>query len=236
MNSGSPATPDLHRAATTIVRLLPASVSAVEAFDDSVPSPLFPEEQAQIANAVAKRANEFATGRRCAREALEALGFPAGPLLTGAKREPLWPAGVVGSITHCTGYRAAVVALGSDLASVGVDAEPHEPLPDGVLAAIALPQEIDRLAVLRRADPATHWDRLLFSAKESVYKAWFPLTGRWLDFHEADIVIEPAGRFTATLLVPGPTVGGAALQTFTGRFSATGALVLTAIAIPAGSA
>ena len=68
----------------------------------------------------------------------------------GAKREPLWPAGVVGSITHCDGYRAAAVARATDLATVGIDAEPHEPLPDGVLAAIALPAEPPRAARARR--------------------------------------------------------------------------------------
>jgi 4'-phosphopantetheinyl transferase EntD len=79
------------------------------------------------------------------------------------------------------------------------------------------------------------WDRLLFSAKESVYKAWFPLAGRWLGFEEAVITIDPAaGVFTARLLVPGPVTGGRPLTGFSGRWTAGHGLVLTAIAVPAG--
>ena len=79
-----------------------------------------------------------------------------------------------------------------------------------------------------------HWDRLLFSMKESVYKAWFPLTGSWLDFDEASITVEPAaGTFTAVLQVPGPVLNGRELTSFTGRFSTSDDLVLTAIAVPA---
>jgi 4'-phosphopantetheinyl transferase EntD len=72
--------------------------------------------------------------------------------------------------------------------------------------------------------------------KESVYKAWFPLTGSWLDFDEASITVEPsAGAFTAVLQVPGPVLDGRELTTFTGRFSASDTLVLTAITVPAGA-
>ncbi len=213
--------------------LLPPSASAVEAFGDETPSPLFPEEEALVSNAVSKRRHEFATARRCAREALAKLGVPGAPLLSGPHREPLWPAGIVGSITHCQGYRAAVVARRSDLASLGIDAEPRAPLPSGVLTAIALPQEITRLAELSAADPAGCWDRLLFCAKESVYKAWFPLAGRWLGFEDADIMIDPAtATFTATLLVPGPDYGGTRLGTFTGRFTIADSLLLTAVSVP----
>jgi 4'-phosphopantetheinyl transferase EntD len=212
--------------------LVPPAASAAEAFDDDTPSPLFPEEEALVSKAVDKRRREFATARRCAREALAGLGLASAPLLTGKNREPLWPAGVVGSITHCQGYRGAVVAREGDLASLGIDAEPHAPLPRGVLEVVALPQEATRLAELSAADPERCWDRLLFCAKESVYKAWFPIARRWLGFHEADIVIDPAAAtFTAALLVPGPDFGEATLDGFTGRFTIGNGIVLTAISV-----
>jgi 4'-phosphopantetheinyl transferase EntD len=218
-----------------LAELLPPSVSAVEAFDDEIPSQLYPEEAAMVEAAVAKRRREFSTARRCAHEALAKLGVPGAPLLSGKNREPLWPDGIAGSITHCQGYRAAVVAHQQDLASVGIDAEPHAPLPDGVLGVIALPQEAVRLAELAAADQGRCWDRLLFCAKESVYKAWFPLARRWLGFHEADIVIDPdAGTFSATLLVPGPQLGGTTVDGFTGRFVVGNGLALTAVAVPPG--
>ncbi|MGW4466191.1 4'-phosphopantetheinyl transferase family protein [Micromonospora sp. NPDC004704] len=215
-----------------IERLLSAPVVAVEAFDDSLPGLLFPEEEALLANAVDKRRNEFVTARRCARQALAELGFPPAPLLPGPQREPRWPAGVVGSITHCDGYRAAAVARTTDLVTIGIDAEPHQPLPSGVLAAVALPAEVARLAQLAGAYPSICWDRLLFCAKEAVYKAWFPLARRWLDFHEAEIEVDPAGTFTAVLLVPGPLVDGVPLTGFTGRWLVDHGLLLAVISLP----
>ena len=217
-----------------IERLLPASAVAVEAFDDTVPGLLFAEEEALLVNAVDKRRREFTTARRCAREALAGLGLPPVPVLPGAQREPQWPAGVVGSITHCDGYRAAVVARSTDLLTVGIDAEPNQPLPSGVLDAIALPAEVSWAAELAIAHPSVCWDRLLFCAKEAVYKAWFPLARRWLDFDQANVEVQPtAGTFTAALLVPGPLVGGQPLAGFTGRWLVDRDLLLTAIALPA---
>jgi 4'-phosphopantetheinyl transferase EntD len=99
---------------------------------------------------------------------------------------------VAGSITHCEGYRAAGVARTTAIATMGLDAEPNEPLPDGVLDVIALDSERARIAELSAAEPAVRWDRLLFSAKESVYKAWFPVAQRWLDFEEATLSLTHA--------------------------------------------
>jgi 4'-phosphopantetheinyl transferase EntD len=213
--------------------LLPAAACAAEAFGDQTRPRLFPEEEAIVGRAVERRRREFATGRHLAREALARLGAARQPVLSGPNREPLWPPGIVGSITHCEGYRAAVVAWQQDLASVGIDAEPHAPLPDGVLGVVALPQEQRRLAELAAADPARCWDRLLFCAKESVYKAWFPLARRWLGFDGADITIDPAAAtFTATLLVPGPAFGGGTVGAFRGRFTVENGLILTAVSVP----
>jgi 4'-phosphopantetheinyl transferase EntD len=79
-----------------------------------------------------------------------------------------------------------------------------------------------------------HWDRLLFSCKESVYKAWFPLARRWLGFDGAALRVDPVARtFTADLLVPGPVVDGAVLRGFSGRWLARGGLLLTAIGVAA---
>ncbi|MEU1689993.1 4'-phosphopantetheinyl transferase superfamily protein [Micromonospora sp. NPDC005707] len=216
-----------------IGELLPAGVAAAEAYGDPPDARLFPAEEALVAGAVEKRRREFTTGRHLARRALAELGVPPVALPAGTRREPLWPDGTVGSITHCTGYRAAVAARDGTLLSAGIDAEPNEPLPTGVLDSISLPGERARVAELLRHDPAVCWDRLLFSVKESVYKAWFPLTGRWLDFEEADVRLDAAGAFRARLLVPPPTLAdGRPLTGFTGRWLARHGLVLAAIAVP----
>ncbi|MBI3688911.1 MAG: 4'-phosphopantetheinyl transferase superfamily protein [Actinobacteria bacterium] len=215
-----------------IERLLPNWVSAVEASEDPPDAALFPAERAVIARAVATRRAEFTTVRMCARAALGRLGVPAGPIVPGPRGAPTWPAGVVGSMTHCAGYRAAAVARCRDAVTVGIDAEPHAPLPSGVLGAIARPEELAWLAGTGAGWPATHWDRLLFSAKEAVYKAWYPLTGRWLDFQEAVVIPDPAaGTFAARLLVPGPDVANRVLSGFAGRFLVAEGLIVTAITV-----
>jgi 4'-phosphopantetheinyl transferase EntD len=212
--------------------ILPVEVAVAEAFGDPPEAVLYPEEEPAVARAVDKRRREYTTGRYCARRALGRLGLPLVAIPTGPDRAPTWPPGVVGSITHCAGYRAAAVAHARHLAALGIDAEPHEPLPEGVLGLVALPTEQTRLAELARESPGVHWDRLLFSAKESVYKAWYPLARRWLGFEEAELALEPAA-FTARLLVPGPEVGGRPLSTLAGRWLVRDGLVVTAIAVPA---
>jgi 4'-phosphopantetheinyl transferase EntD len=221
-----------------IERILPPQVSVAEAFedppDDVLLAELFPEEEAVIRQAVDRRRREFATGRSLARRALGALGAPPAPLLPGPRREPLWPAGIVGSITHCQGYRACAVARDAAVRWIGIDAEPNAPLPDGVLRLVALPEERDWLERLGPADGAC-WDRLLFCAKESVFKAWYPLTRRELGFTEAVIDVDPdGGTFVARLLVDGGALpDGGRLTDFAGRWLAGEGLLITAIATPA---
>lgn len=215
-----------------IEEILPVGVIAVEARDDATEGSLFPEEELVVGSAVEKRRCEFTTARMCARAALNELGFPAAPILAGERGEPLWPDGVVGSITHCDGYRACAVARSSEIVTIGIDAEPNAALPSGLLGDIARPEERPGLLRLGSELPEVHWDRLLFSAKESVYKAWFPLAGRWLGFEDAVIAIDPAaGAFMARLLVPGPHLADGPLRGFSGRWMVREGIVATAIAV-----
>ncbi|GAA2978053.1 4'-phosphopantetheinyl transferase family protein [Streptomyces fulvorobeus] len=212
--------------------LLPAGVAAEVAYDDArAPEErLFPQETALIAHAVPKRQQEFTTVRFLARRALRTLGQEPAPLLPNRRGAPQWPQGIVGSMTHCDGYRAAVVARSDTTAALGIDAEPDAPLPDGVLDAIALPHEIALIGSLTARRPGISWDRLVFSAKESVFKVWYPLTGRELDFPEAEIDISEAERtFRARLFVPGPLVAGRRIGEFHGRWTAERGLLATAI-------
>lgn len=215
-----------------IGEILPEVVACAEAFGDPTDAVLFPGEEALVARAVDKRRREFTTGRHCARRALSTLGVAPVPILIGEAGAPAWPSGVVGSITHCTLYRAAAVASARDVLAIGVDAEPNQPLPDGVLKLISLPGERALLRDLAAAAPGTNWDRLLFSAKEAVYKAWFPLARRWLGFADADIAISAAdGTFRARLLVAAPVIGGSPLPSFSGRWLARDGVILTAITV-----
>ncbi|HEY3970344.1 MAG TPA: 4'-phosphopantetheinyl transferase superfamily protein [Solirubrobacteraceae bacterium] len=215
-----------------IEQLLPACVAAVEARHKELDVRLFSEEEAQVGKAVEKRRREFTTARACAREALGQIGLAAVPIATGERGEPLWPADVVGSITHCEGYRACAVARSSEILTIGIDAEPNAALPEGLLADIARPEELPGLRRLRMEHADVHWDRLLFSAKESVYKAWFPLAKRWLGFEDARVTFDPSTRaFTARLLVSGPVLSGRPLSGFSGTWMVSDGLVVTAIAV-----
>lgn len=213
-----------------IEKILPAGVAAAEAFEDPPGAALFPEEEAAIVRAVGKRRREFTTVRACARRALRELGVPPAPILPGERGAPRWPPGVVGSMTHCDGYRAAAVGPGDRFRTIGIDAEPHAPLPGGVLGAISLPSERERLSRLGAAAPGVHWDRLLFSAKEAVYKAWFPLTVRWLGFEEADVELRADGTFAARILAAETVAGGASPAGFAGRWLVVDGVTITAIA------
>jgi 4'-phosphopantetheinyl transferase EntD len=213
--------------------LLPRGVVVEETRDDHLDIALFAEEEAVLGKALGKRRREFISGRACARRALVRLGFAPVAIPSGRRGEPSWPIGVVGSITHCEGYRACAVGRASDIVAIGIDAELNEALPDSVLTDIAASEELLCIRRLARREPCVAWDRLLFSAKESVYKVWYPLARRWLGFDDAIVTVDPVGRlFTARLLVPGPAVPGGLLSLLVGRWAVRDGLVLTAIALP----
>lgn len=133
--------------------ILPSAVSVAEAFDDPPGLPLLGTEAEEVSRAVDKRRREFTTARWCARRALAGLGVAPVPVPRGERGAPVWPDRIVGSLTHCQGYRAAAVARDTDLRSLGIDAEDHLPLPDGVLDMVASEAERAHLAALARLHP-----------------------------------------------------------------------------------
>ncbi|WP_431973633.1 4'-phosphopantetheinyl transferase family protein [Micromonospora haikouensis] len=220
-------------AAGMLAALLRPGIAVVEQLGEPTDAPLMAGEEQAVARAVPTRRLEFASTRHCARQALAALGLPPVAIPVGAGREPCWPPGVVGSLTHCAGYRAAAVAPETSAGSIGIDGEPHEPLPVGVLRYVTTADDRVELARLAEQHPDVHWDKLLFSAKESVYKAWFPLTGRWLGFGDATLTFDvPSGTFAARLLVPGTRLDGhPPLTGLTGRWLVDCGLVVTAVVV-----
>jgi 4'-phosphopantetheinyl transferase EntD len=227
-----------------IAELLPPAVMTAEAFGGPARTRLFPGEDAAIATADPARQAEFAAGRACARAALARLGVPPGPVLPGRAGEPRWPPGVVGSLTHCPGYRACAVAGTGDVAGIGIDAEPCRALPAGLLAVVATDRERRRLADLAAASAGVPWDLLLFCAKEAAYKAWFPWTGRRLPWASVLVAITTAGGFTAevaggdTAEVAGAALGsgGDVVTCLTGRWMIRDGLVITAALVRRGGA
>lgn len=221
--------------------ILPPTVSAFEMTSDPPSLPIFPEEMALTANWIDGKRREFITARHCAHSAMQKLGLPAGAILRGANREPLWPAGLVGSITHCPNYRAAAVAHVQDYLTLGIDAEVCAPLPAGVADLVLVAAERQWLA---KAADGFPWDRLMFSAKESLFKAWWPLMRCRLD--AADITIDidttaidaagiggASGGFVAQLARPLMRGDARPIRRCRGRFLSGNGLIVTAIACTA---
>lgn len=217
--------------------LMPSYVKTEHAHIDSSDEHLFTEEAALVAKAVPKRRAEFATVRRCARLALIRLGLPPAPILNGPNREPLWPEGVVGSLTHCEDFRAAAVANANEVCTLGIDAEIHEPLPEGAAKLIASRKELIHLRQLAGAQPGIAWDRLLFSAKESIYKAWFPVARSWLDFDQCELMLHPFNStFSGRILDSNASANGRTIKQLNGRWRLHGSHLLTAVWVPAEKA
>lgn len=187
-----------------IERLVPPVVRTAEVFGEREAGP------SAVASGLADRL-------------LSAAGGGSGLLGHGAAGEPLWPAGFRGSITHCEGYVAVVAAAEGAVPCLGVDAEPAAALPEGVLAEIALPGELRRLGRAARVQPAVAWDRLLFCAKEAVYKAWYPAEHTWLDFSDIEVWLGPR---RVRMLVRAPTGGRVAYR---GRWLCAHGLLVVAV-------
>nr|WP_230417009.1 4'-phosphopantetheinyl transferase superfamily protein [Micromonospora tarapacensis] len=216
--------------------MLPPAVAVAVAEPDDWIGQLYATEAACLGErAVQSRRRDFTAGRVCARRAMATLGLPPAAVPAAADRSPVWPAGVVGTITHTRDYCAAAVARSSEIRAVGMDAERHKELSPGVRRLICLPEEDEWCA---RLPPGISWSAVIFSAKETVYKVWHPIVGHWLDFRDALVRVDPdAGTFTARIA---PARVAAATATHppslvTGRFAVDDGLVRTAATLPATS-
>jgi 4'-phosphopantetheinyl transferase EntD len=213
-------------AKTSMVAVVPAGVCCFEQVG-TLYGNLLPEEAKLLGpHTVNKRREEFAVGRTCARKALAMLGVPSVPLLQGERREPLWPQGIIGSMTHCDHYCAATVARVENCRSIGIDAELNEPLAPGLLSMIARDRE--REWISQAMESSICWDRLLFSMKESVYKAWYPLERCWLGFEEAEIEVDVEKQIFQVALLANRSVCPRVLQ---GAFGWTRSHLFTVVSV-----
>lgn len=195
-------------------------------------SELFASETPAIAKAIDSRRHEYATGRVLARGLLADLGHEAAPLVYEKKtRLPVWPAGAIGSISHSDDLCIVGVAQTARYRGLGLDVEPDEPVRGGV----------ERI-VLQQGDDSTEWSwaeeggdaaefsrrtRIVFSVKEAVYKAFYPLTRDFWNFHDVSVEIDlDAGRFRAE--VP-PTAFG---QRAEGRVLRRSGWILSSVTLP----
>jgi 4'-phosphopantetheinyl transferase EntD len=165
---------------------------------------LHPLEQDALGDAVSpKRRMDFRVGRAAARSVMEKIGFPIQtPILRGEHREPLWPEGVIGSIAHGAGYGIAAAAWRQDVPAIGIDIQMiEERYTDELIARFADPDEFDWV----RSDNSRRTERAvkLFSAKESVFKALYPLCKVWFAFDVAHLTPSAdESSFSASVRLP----------------------------------
>lgn len=208
-----------------------SDVELAEMDPSSVPvdlSPLFPAEAAMMTKAVDKRRREFTAGRVLARQVLARLDRKDVVLVNGDDRAPIWPEGIVGSITHTAGWCAVVVAPTSRRRALGLDIESDEPLKPAILEAITAPEDRAWLAERPEAE-RLRLGKVIFSAKECAYKAQYALTREFLGFEAMWVAVdERAGRWRATFRQKSGE-HFAAGDVIEGRFTQRNGLVATAV-------
>jgi len=165
--------------------LFPPEVALVVASPAMWEQPLCTAEERLIEGASEKRRREFRAGRHAAHQALRLVGGADGPILRSDQREPHWPAGSLGSISHCADLAVAATCQEGEIVGVGVDVEPLAPLAAGVERKIESTAETAFL----EAHPELP-RRLIFCAKEALYKCYYPLVRRFFGFHEVELQID----------------------------------------------
>jgi 4'-phosphopantetheinyl transferase EntD len=151
---------------------------------------LLADEVDSFSRSAAEVRRASGAARLIARQLLKQLGFPASALPKARSGEPIWPTGIVGSLAHDAQIAIAAVARSDAIVALGVDVEPAEALPPGLLTMVATAEEQLKIA----DDPFS--GRLLFAAKEAVYKAVYPIDRVFLEYHQ--IAVDLANRSAST--------------------------------------
>jgi enterobactin synthetase component D len=151
-----------------------------------------------LRRAVLKRQIEFLAGRVCAQQAIERLtGHKPASIPSRLDRAPAWPLGIVGAITHTTGYAAALVASATHYQGIGIDCEVVLSADNLKLQRhICVPNELEALQVAHRTWPPELLLTLVFSAKESLYKCLYPQVQKYFGFCAARVIALDSERHT----------------------------------------
>ncbi|QND61557.1 4'-phosphopantetheinyl transferase family protein [Mesorhizobium huakuii] len=186
---------------------------------------------ASLSAAVSMRRAEFLAGRAMAYAALRALGQAAAEIPIGPGGAPLWPPSSAGSITHTRGHCACFAIAGGNW-RVGVDVEA---LASGdALDAILnmTTNEDERALIARQVVLAPDWlASLVFSAKETLFKALYPVARRFFGFDCAELRTTPRNgqlRLHLTQTICPELIEG---QHYDIRFSIAAGHVLTWLAV-----
>ncbi len=195
-------------------QLLPPSIISVGGPVADWQGGLLPAEEACVVTAVEKRQREFIAGRTQARELLSSMGVQDFPLIPDDQRCPLWPMGIVGSITHTNDYCAVAIGRTSTVKSIGLDIEQVGRVTNELWPKIFVPQEIEWLST-QPEKKRSLLSSIMFSAKEAFYKFQYPNTKEWLGF--ADVEIYPTQDHSLLIKVRGSPVHSGRYTEFDGH-------------------
>ncbi|WP_267555493.1 4'-phosphopantetheinyl transferase [Rhizobium rhizogenes] len=198
------------------------AVSAPAPVDDQ----LFPEERTYIAGAVRRRREEFGTARVCARRALAALGVQDASLVPYADRSPRWPKGIVGSLSHCQDLCVAAVTAAPHIHGFGIDVEIDVPLDQELETMICTAGERNFVSS-RSTSERGRIGKMIFCAKEAVYKCQYPLTKTFLDFQDIELELDSSLKTFVVARAPRHREIEPLLRSVKGRFLLTHALIFT---------
>jgi 4'-phosphopantetheinyl transferase EntD len=212
-----------------IAALFPEPVAAFDAQVDHCQGTLDPREAAGATRMLESRRREFTAGRLCARAALQRLGFGPTPVPRAADRAPVWPDGVIASIAHKDGYCAVAATRQGRMIAIGLDVERWQPLP--VRWGLCLtPGEIAWLEDQAPGDRGA-LAMVFFSAKEAVYKCQYPLTRRWLGFHDVEVELDVARQAFRVQFPAGLDRRLLVMARQVGRYSCRNGWLLTGLAV-----
>ncbi len=179
----------INRLKTDLSNVIPKGfalgLSCFEAFNGFT---LYPEELACLSpRASSKRRNDFHLGRAAAHEALLNIGLDGQAICKGANGAPLWPGDAIGSISHKDDVAVSVVAAAQTCRGLGVDLESvSTPMIKEVAGRICHDREMNW--VLEQDSTTDLRLKMIFSAKEAIFKAMNPLTGDYFSFKEVRLV------------------------------------------------
>ncbi|NTG02968.1 4'-phosphopantetheinyl transferase family protein [Rhizobium rhizogenes] len=208
--------------------MLPADITTLECYISSVNATELNEQELEcVRGAAPKCQREFAAGRKLAREALRSFGIRDFPLLSNPDRSPKWPESILGSITHSSDHCAVAVASAKRYRGIGIDIQEIETVGPGLWRTFCTEIELRHI---ERSKPheRQHRAALIFSAKESYFKAQFPREQKWSDF--LDFAVFPTANQFEVVPV---RESSSSMETIVGRYEIEPQRVRTSVVLRA---
>lgn len=209
--------------------LMSKGISFISTTEPKSTDSLTAQEKQLVSDAPLKRRQDFATGRWCARQALKKIGIPPTSISVGVHREPIWPKGITGSISHTEGYYCAAVSPVKS--ALGVDAEElKNSFTFNNVKTICTSHEYKRITSTQKKF-INFTCHIVFSAKEAFYKSVHPITRKTIGFKDVEVEINWTNSSYEILLLKGLSGDLTSGRRFRGDYWMNQNVVITLIAL-----